>query len=248
MNDEERMRRSDPARDASIRSSWAGRANAGSNHPAPDAAVDEVVAHAVRVGYQVIGENIRQGRVAADRLRAGDYSMRELPDELGQLSRRLLQLTRDLSTTAFDLFGAILRDPGLRSAVERYDPPPRAGRAAASGPALGAVAAGVTGASQVTRQLPLTYNLKGNKQAVATATTLRNPEQPTLLSATGLSSLNHSLPPLRNVSFAAAADGYGVVATIDIPEDQPPGIYSGVVCAVNTHEPLGTLTVQVNPS
>ena len=96
MNDEERMRRSDPARDASIRSSWAGRANAGSNHPAPDAAVDEVVAHAVRVGYQVIGENIRQGRVAADRLRAGDYSMRELPDELGQLSRRLLQLTRDL--------------------------------------------------------------------------------------------------------------------------------------------------------
>lgn len=236
MSDPDRITRPPPARETPFRNSWTGTGPMGGNQPPADAAVDEVVAHAVRIGYQVIGENIRQGRRAADRFSAGDYGVRDVPNDLTQLSTRLLQLTRDLSATAFDLFGAVLRDPTLRSALQRNDAP-RAPSGFADWPAPGVPPEG--------RRVPLTCDFRGARHAVAAPAALRYADQPTTLSVAGLWSPNQSLPPLRKISFSAAADGYGVVATIVIPDDQPAGTYSGVVCDGITHLPLGTLTVQV---
>ena len=49
---------------------------------APDPKVSDAVAHAVKMGYDVITENIRQGREAAERFRQGEYSVREVPGDL----------------------------------------------------------------------------------------------------------------------------------------------------------------------
>ena len=234
MTTNDRMSRPTPKRDAPHRGIPPVSGPYMPNQPPQDAEVHEVVAHAVRVGYQVIGENIRQGKTAADRFTAGDYAVRDVPGEVTQLSLRLLQLTRDMSTTAFDLIGAALRDPTLRSALRAANPAPQASSGSPARPAAG-------------QPIPLTYNLRGNRNAVADPGTLRHPEQATSLTVAGLLSPNTALPPIENVSFSASPDGQGITANIVVPDDQPPGTYSGVICDGKTHKPLGTLTVQVMP-
>ena len=243
MNEHERIRRAPPGRAAPLRNDWPG-APAGRNdwpgapadhQPPPDAGLEKVIAHTVRLGYEVIGENIRQGRLAADRFSAGDYGVRDVPRDLLALSSRMLQLSRDISTTAFDICGAILRDPTLRAAVQRYAAPPNPAPASApaGGPWPGQGAAGV----------PLTYAFKGTRRAVGMPGWLRGTGQPSLLSTAGLWSPDPALPPLRQV--ALSADAFAIIATVTIPDDQPAGTYSGVVSDALTHQPLGAMTVQV---
>lgn len=233
MTASERMSRPSPAREAPHRGIPPVSGSYPANPPPSDAAVDEVVAHAVRVGYQVIGENIRQGRAAADRLTAGDYGVSDVPGELTQLGLRLLQLTREMSSTAFDLVGAVFRDPTLQNAIRGSRSAPQAQPGPARPAAVGDV--------------PLTCNIRGNRRAVGEPSTLRHPEQATSLTIAGLISPNPVLPPLKNVSFSGSPDGRGIAANIVVPDDQPAGTYSGVVCDGLTHKPLGTLTVQVMP-
>jgi hypothetical protein len=253
MSDDERVRRDYPGRGGPMRNSRVGLGGDGGSHPDPEATVDEVVAYAVRVGYQVIGENIQQGRIAADRYSAGCYTARDVPDDLSQLSIRLLQATRDLSTTAFDLFGAILRDPTLRNAVQRQNLPRRSTRRGpmptGAMPGVGMPVGGGPGthmpATPGTMPVPLTYNIRSSKQALGVPCVLRQPEQPAMLFVDGLSARDQSVHPLRDVSFSPSPDGYGVVATINVPHKQPAGTYSGIVYAGDTDHPIGTITVQV---
>src|SRR5687768_3134453 len=58
----------------------------------PDAQVGDAVAHAVKLGYDVIAENIRQGREAAQRFSKGKYSIRDAPGDLEVAAQRLLHL------------------------------------------------------------------------------------------------------------------------------------------------------------
>ena len=43
------------------------------------------------------------------------------------------------------------------------------------------------------------------------------------------------------------SDGHGVRFHVHVPEDQPPGLYSGLVFETGSGEPRGTLTVRVGP-
>lgn len=80
--------------------------------------VEQVMADTVRTGYEVIEENIRHGRQAAERLRLGTYRSEDLPDDMAMVVNRLLRLGMDLSTTWFQLIAAVLRDPRLATAFE----------------------------------------------------------------------------------------------------------------------------------
>lgn len=238
MTTSERMSRPNPKRDAPHRGMPPGSEPYSSQAPISDADVSEVIAHAVRVGYQVIGENIQQGKAAADRMTTGDFAVGDVPGELTQLSLRLLQLTRELSTTAFDLIGAAIRDPNLQTAVR--------GLSQAVPAAMGAATSSVPRAPRG-GSVPLTVTIVSDRHVVAEPTTLRHPEQATSLTVAALASPNAALPTIRNVSFAPSADGKGLAATIVVPHEQPAGTYSGVVSDSKTHQALGMITVQVMP-
>ena len=84
----------------------------------PEPKVSEAVAHAVKMGYDVIAQNIRQGREAAERFRQGEYSLRDAPGDLEVASLRLLQLARELSTTTFDVCERLLKELGAQVALQ----------------------------------------------------------------------------------------------------------------------------------
>ena len=242
--DDERLRRPEPARTGPIRSGATGKkpspmsAPSASAEEAADASVDtstdsevhRIVADAVKLGYDVIGQNLQQGRAAADRFSAGAYGLHHAKDDVGDLSKRLAQLARDLGTVGFDLLAAVARDPTFREALTPKpipkDPPP----------------GGETHTNSPTK---VGCQVKGNDRASASPFYLSQPEGPAVLTVAGLHSPDTSLPPITRVAFVASDDGSCIIARITVPADQPDGVYSGVVCDDQTHGPLGTLTVRV---
>jgi hypothetical protein len=87
--------------------------------------------------------------------------------------------------------------------------------------------------------------VKSNGRASAEPFYLSQPEGPSVLTVAGLHSPDQSLPPITKIAFMASDDGTCIIARINVPDDQPDGVYSGVVCDDKTHAPLGTLTVRV---
>jgi hypothetical protein len=240
---DERRRRPEPTRTGPIRSGPAGKKPSPKSAPsgpaeAPpaDAAsseseVQRIVADAVRLGYDVIGQNLEQGRAAADRFSAGSYGMHHAKDDVGALSGRFAQLARDLGTVWFDLLAAVLRDPTLQEALKPKPVPVPDPKPGDDAPARSPVRVGC--------------QVRGNDKASAAPLVLSQPDRPSRLSVAGLYSPDRSLPPITNLAFLASDDGGSIIAVITVPGDQPAGTYSGVVCDEGTHAPLGTLSVQV---
>ncbi len=209
-------------RTESNRSGW--HHSGGSDH----GDVGDVVAEAVRAGYRVIGENLRQGRAAADRMAAGRYELADAPDELSALGNRLVQLSRELSTVWFDLVGAVLRDPGLKHALKPHPAKAAAAPAAAQAPS---------------RMLSALF--PGTDRARARPVPMQVDELPTSLVTAGFHPLGTGQPPITRVSFMVSGDGQGIVAMIEVPEQQPAGRYTGTVCDGATGEPVAALTIEI---
>jgi hypothetical protein len=199
--------------------------------------VDEVVAQAVRAGYQVIEDNIKQGCVAAQRIRRNDYQVSDIPDDATRATKRLLQLTRELSTTWFDLIAAAMRDPALQNAFAcKPEDAERNGRE------------GHTGGTPPPPAVLVGCSVRPSKrQVVVMPLTLQSLGGPAVPTIGGLHSPDPALPPIRNAVFRRAADGSGPLVEIHVPADHPPGIYHGVVVDGDSQRPLGTLTVTVLP-
>jgi hypothetical protein len=239
-----------------------GLAGAGRSDPPPasDAPVSEAIAQAVQLGYRVIGENIDQGRAAAEQFRAGQYNVRDVPRDLNQMTLRLLSLTRELSVTAYDILERVLRDPGFPGAVQRAASPPGAGTPEGTGrrdftprPFYPAGAAPTGPAAEPTpppaatnspATVELSCNFVGKRLAVVRAASLARPDAPTPLVLDTLATLGSSVPPIGPVTFSADGSG-GVVANITITDEQPAGLYSGVICAADTQIALGVLTIEI---
>lgn len=74
------------------------------------------VEQAVSIGYDVIEDNIERGRSYARRRHQGDaHAGQDLPDDLLQLTAKLVRLGRDFSMAYFDLVERTMLDLSTRS-------------------------------------------------------------------------------------------------------------------------------------
>ena len=225
----------------------AGRADPpGAAAPPPgsaeDRAVGDSVAHAVKVGYDVIAENIRQGREAAARFRQGEYNVREVPGDLQIMALRLIRLARELSTTTFDVCERLLKEAGANVPPEDRAaevPPFRAAAAAAPKPGAQAAEAGV---------MNVTTRFVGAGKALGRTTSLVRPRRPTAagdISVTPLAGRAAGAKPIGGVSFETDVSVEGIIAVVKIRKGQAPGVYSGLVHAPGDDVPLGVLTIEI---
>ena len=215
-------------------------AKAPSNGEPLELAVSDAVAQAVKLGYQVLAQNLEEGRAAAKQFRVGEYNIGQAPSDLNHLALRSLRLARDLSTTTFDLLDRLLTDPGLTAVLQK---------AAAAAPSPAKATASPTDTAKpapraASALVPLTCNLSG-RPAQMKAAILTRPKTPAALMMTGLAPANSSDPPITGVSFSAGAGGAGIVANIAVPQTHAPGLYSGVVFDEGSGLPLGALTIEV---
>lgn len=246
VDDASRVRRPMPARTAPIRSDAARPAAPRPPVPHDDVPISESVARSVRQGYDVVAENIKQGRMAAERFRHGEYNIRDVPNDVEVLAKRMIDLARDLTTTTFDVVERMLKDAhvGDRAPKAPKAPAFRATPGSAGPkrpePAKPAPAAGP--------ELPVKCVFTGNRKAIVRSALLSRPTLPVLpdkqLLVDPLQATNGSAT-ITGVTFAA--DGAGLRITIPIAADLPAGIYSGLVCAEGSPWALGVLAIEVLP-
>lgn len=252
-----RVRRPAAAGRAPNRTSAAGGSSAAnqakSKDPAPEAKtakdprVSDAVAHAVKMGYDVISENIRQGREAAERFRQGEYRLGDAPGDLEVAAQRLLHLARELSTTTFDVCERLLRELGAQQPPQdRTASVPKFREAAPAATAAPVAAASLPPPDTPTMQV--TVRFEGASKAIAHTVSLARPRLPTAASSVSTAPLAPSGArgaPIAGVRFEMDASVEGIVAVVPIPKGQAQGFYSGLVHAKGDPIPLGVLTIEL---
>lgn len=202
--------------------------------PSPAAARDapEVVADAVRLGYRVIEENLRQGRDAADRFRADGYRLEDAQEDVVTLGRRVMGLARELGSGSFDLLAAVLDDPRLREAVRSRAPSaPDRGPVPPTPPRPADFAVLVLGHPSAT-----------GEAVMEPLTGLSGPPQPTPLRPVPEST---AAAPITGVRLGVHPDTGAHALLVPVPPDQPPGVYAGTVHDPAGRRLLGSLSVTV---
>jgi len=96
--------------------------------------------------------------------------------------------------------------------------------------------------------MKVTIRFTGGGKGVARTATLSRPRRPTApgeISVTALSRRAAGAKPIGGVSCETDMSVEGIVAVVNIPKKQEPGIYSGQVYAKDDEVPLGVLTIEV---
>jgi hypothetical protein len=231
--------RTGPNRAAGDFAAESGAASKPAGDGAPDGSVSESVAQAVRMGYDVIAENIRQGREAAERFRLGEYNVRDVPGDLEAVLLRLIGLAREVSTTTLDVCERLLKEMGSRQAAGSEppvppfpspEPKPKPSPPPQPGPP----------------RMKLTVRFTGARKARAITEALDRPRRPTRpedLFAGPLRS--RAGDEITDVRFEIDVSVEGLVAVVAVPQALPAGIYAGMVQARDDEVPLGVLTVEI---
>lgn len=245
----ERVRRTPPKRPGPVRAAspvTGTYSGAGGDTPtAPtDPSLSESVAQAVRMGYDVIAENIQLGREAAARFRQGEYNIRDVPHDAEVVFNRFLHLVRELSSTTFEVVEQLVKEVGaLQPPTGGEGLPPF--RTPGAGPTVTKAAAQT---EPEAGRLKLTVEFQGSDKATSRTTALDRPAKPAApgdLFATPLASPGAAGATITGVSFEMKVGIDGVIAVVTVPAAQPAGVYSGLVYVKGEEVPLGVLSVEI---
>ena len=244
MNETSRLKRPEPARTAPIRGGWlnlfaeagereatGSRAEDGSHEKPP---ASDPVARAVELGYRVVDDYVRQGQGVARRF-TGQRSATPagFGSDVQDLMTRWFQYTSELTEVWFQLVGMAAAGQMPRAAAFSEAPP--APPAAAGAPPVGAP----TGA-------PMRVGVEVScSRPVEVVLDLRPLPAATRLCAHDLRAADPDKPRISGVRVECAQDGSGARVCIQIHENQPPGIYSGLVLDEATSLPAGTVAVRI---
>lgn len=239
------------SRDGSVRAFAEGEPGAaGAGGP------DGVVAHGVELGYRVIDEHIRQGQRAASRFNnrdyenaGGRYGAEAAANDVQELVERLLRYSAGLVPQWLELANALAAAPELLRELLRQSNA-QSGNGASSGGASysGAAhhdAAAGDGAS-AGKTGPVAIEVVSSRAARVTLDLSGRHSGRFTLPAGGLRAADDGRPPLDDVVLFTGEDGERPVMRIRVPDQQPAGVYMGVIVDALSKEPCGTLSVRIS--
>jgi len=186
---------------------------------APEAASDEV-GDAVRMGYSVIEEQIRQGQRAAEQITGAPFGLGTAATSGKDIANRLMRFTTDLAALHFDLMGVLMQPSGL-------------GGLAGNGAPAQSSGSRVSIEIESKRKNKVTLDLWAGKHTAA-------------LTVPALHSAESDKTPLTDVSFTPGTELAPANLRIVIPDSQPPGVYSGLILDAETSQASGTLSLTLD--
>jgi hypothetical protein len=194
---------------------------------------DDIATRAVRRGYEVIEEQINEGKRIAEKVRGFSDDVRKGSDDTTRLIERSLRFYTDVGSLWFELMESLLRNQAMHADPRRSDNGANGGdHHATNGNGNGASGAKHNDVDiEVISPCPTSISLDLRFANGATLTVLP------------LRAADESKPPLADIGFHVL-EGRSVLR-IRIPKGQPADTYSGVVVDAGTHQPKGTLCVSV---
>ena len=230
---DERLHRAPPAREKPKRAFPDSSAAKEAAKPAVNGATmarPTAVNSAVEAAYGVVEDNVREGRLAAARLRTAGHLTAETSPDVKAVAGRLMHMTKEIGSTWVDLFSAVLREPDVRAMVDKLISHDRSSTAPLP-----------TGSGLA--NLAITQRLSSLKPIEVTLSALGSAALVGVPRIGGLHALDDS-PAIQQVKFTVRG-GDGVELRISVPDDQPPGDYAGVIFDEGGHHAIGALTVRV---
>ena len=238
----ERLRRQDPSRSEPIRE-WgqlfrqaepegaAEAANAGADNGATSPQLDDVVSHAVNLGYKIVEEHIDQGERVAEQISDGSSSASaSAGGDATEFIQRLLRFYADVGLICFEFIESLSRSAVVKDGMRGF------------------MDDGVAAPAGQAAQDPGHRNIPVDMVSEAPARValdLTAPVNGCALGVHALFALDQSRPPLQDVGFHNDTPGSDTTLRIRIPPGQPAGTYTGAVIDAATNQPRGTLTVQI---
>jgi hypothetical protein len=201
--------------------------------PSPEGAVSR----GVEMGYRVIEQYMRQGQTFAQAgwpSRSSDAS----PTDPQKLTERMFQYASDLAGVWLE----------YAQAVGQASPSP-----ASPGPARPAPAAPHVGGFDIGSRVDpgssavpprVSIDVVSRKRVELTVD-LKPGAAATPLRVFDLRAGDPALPRISGVTIEALPQDHRVVVRIELPDDQPAGVYAGVIVDLESNVPHGTLSVRV---
>jgi hypothetical protein len=187
-----------------------------------DASLGDVVSRSVELGYRVVDEYIRQGQQAAQRVNARTYGPAAATSDLQDLAARMARYTSDFLGLWLEFVDAASRGDAVgRAAATATEP-------AGSGGDAECLRIVVVCARPTEVSLDLRPKAGGRPLVVH-----------------ALRAVDPAKPALSDVVFSGEADGSPATVRVEVPADQPEGIYSGLLVDEESNRPVGTLSVRV---
>jgi hypothetical protein len=188
-----------------------------------------LIKKAVASAYHVIDAYIAEGRYAAGRISVGTYTNSDVETQIESLAKQWVVLAKDLSVKSIDILANIVRDTRLAPSSE-----PRT----ASSPSPGARAAAPQSAPpQIAVETRSRRPLQVHHELDTTGPYFV-PQIPPIYSA------DRRASPLSRARIVGGA-GERLVLVVEVPDEQPPGTYTGPIIDARTKEKRGQISVTV---
>ena len=234
-----RLRRPEPKRTGPIRNasgyfrdshSWGDDPH--SPWPEPADVIDDAVTQGVKLGYRVIGRHLQRGREEAECLsEAGEDRPAATDPDIQRLVHRVQDLSKDFGALCFDAVDLVAHSPLLQRWLSRSDAGCRADSTA-------------HGAASRTPAFPI--EIASRKPAVVELQ-LTDPGEAFQPGVHALYGGDPAFPPLTRIEFRDDPAYAAPVLAIAIPDQQPAGLYTGVVVDRASNAPKGAVSVRILP-
>ena len=224
------MRRPRPERTEPIRNWSTMFGGAPTGDAAPATGMADAVQRSVDLAYRVVDEYVRQGQRAAERFsgRGGGAipSTGDIQDAAAQMTR----FASDGMRIWLEMMGVAMagRRPSRRPSSAPPPPPVRRSRR-----------------QPARRRRDDACASRSTRRPVEVAVDLRPEAGRAELVAHALRAADPDIPPLAGAAFERDPNGGPVTLRLAVPDDQPEGIYNGLVIDAASNRPVGTLSVRI---
>ena len=198
----------------------------------PDSATPfgDTLTRGVQLAYQVIERYIAEGRRTAEQLAQQPYNTRAITGNFQQLAEVMLRYSTEMMPVWFEMLSALISAGSSLAPMMQSSPAP-----AMQGSSHEASHGG---------SLPVSIEV-ASKLPVRVRIDLPPNIDPSPLAILGLRALDSTKPELTAVTLLPPSNGGPSTLRLRIPDDQPSGIYLGVIADRNTGESRGTVSITV---
>jgi len=201
--------------------------------------LNDVVARSVELGYRVVDEYIRQGQKAALRLNERSYGAQAMTGDVQDLGMRMLEYASDFAGVwlEFVQVAATASAPPVPAENGPAQPPATPNSDGVEKP-IQPGRASEEGRSRVRIEVRST-------QTTEVSLDIRPGAVRSTLIVHALRAMDPDTPRLSQVTFQRESDDEPGHLRIEVPADQPPGIYNGLIIDEKTSLPVGSVSVRI---
>jgi hypothetical protein len=230
MND--RVRRPRPERTEPIRNWSTMFGGAPTGDAAPATGMADAVQRSVDLAYRVVDEYVRQGQRAAERFTGRGGAALPSTGDMQDAAAQMTRFASDGMRIWLEMMGVAMAGAGPSLAPVLGAAPATSPPVAAAGPAPEAATTRVRLALSTRRPVEVAVDLRPEASRAE-------------LVAHALRAADADIPPLAGAAFELDPNGGPVTLRLTVPDDQPEGIYNGLVIDAASNRPVGTLSVRI---